>query len=203
MYLLENAYYPGFHLMIYKVVDLVITVDQRASISRVVFGFAKKPHYSFIVRSLTYWDRSLDIDRLRLRRRDGAEGLDLAIIKVRRLAKAREADRGRRDAVEFRKRRNGILPPVDGEYYKNKNGYGCSHLVSFLNTDARERRILEYAPIQKFHDIESSTNYSCVFAQAVCLRDRYICALQGVDDAELALDLVSCLGKQLARWFLS
>ena len=203
MYLLENAYYPGFHLMIYKVVDLVITVDQCASITRVVFLFAKKLHYVFIVRSLTYWDRGLDIDRLRLRRRDGAEGLDLAIIEVRRLAKARQADRGRRDAVKLRKRHNGILPPVDGEYGRNENGSSCSHLVSFLNTDARERRILEYAPIQKFHDIESSTNHSRVFAQAVCFRDRHICALQGVDDAELALDLVSCFGKQLARWFLS
>ena len=203
MYLLENAYYPGFHLMIYKVVDLVITVDQCASISRVVSLLAKKLHYIFVVRSLTYWDRGLDIDGLRLRRRDGGEGLNLAIIEVRRLAKAREADRGRRDAVKLRKRHNGILPPVDGEYGRNKKGCGCSHLVSFLSTDARERRILEYAPIQKFHDIESSTNHSCVFAQAVCFRDRHICALQGVDDAELALDLVSCLGKQLARWFLS
>ena len=122
MYLLENAYYPGFLLMIYKVVDLVITVDQCASISRVVFLFAKKLHYSFIVRSLTHWDRGLDIDRLRLRRRDGAEGLDLAIIKVRRLAKAREADRGRRDAVKLRKRHNGILPPEDGEYCRIKTG---------------------------------------------------------------------------------
>ena len=167
MYLLKNAYYPGFHLMIYKVVDLVITVDQCASISRLVFLFAKKLHYIFIVRSLAYWDRGLDIDRLRLRRRDGAEGLDLAIIEARRLTKAREADRGRRDVVKLRKGHNGILPPVDGEYGREKNGYGCSHLVSFLNTDARERRILEYAPIQKFHDIESSANHSCVFAQAV------------------------------------
>ena len=203
MNLLENAYYPGFRLVIYKIVNLVITVDQCASISRVVFLFAKKLHYIFIVRNLTYWDRGLDIDRLRLRRRDGAKGLDLAIIEVRRLAKVRESDRGRRDAVKLRKRHNGILPPVDAEYGRNKNGCGCTHLVSFLNTDARERRILKYAPIQKFHDIESSTNHSCVFAQAVCLRDRHICALQGVDDAEFALDLVSCLGKQLARWFLS
>ena len=203
MYLLKNAYYPGFRLMIYKIVDLVITVDQCASILRVVFFFAKKLHYIFIVRSLTYWDRGLDIDRLRLRRRDGAEGPDLAIIEVRMLAKAREADRGRRDAVKLRKRHNGILPPVDGEYGRNKNGCGFSHLVSFLNTDARERRILEYAALQKFHDIESSTNHTYIFAQAVCLRDRHICALQGVDDAILALDLVSCLGKQLARWFLS
>ena len=108
--------------MIYKVVDLVITVDQCASISRLVFLFAKKLHYIFIVRSLAYWDRGLDIDRLRLRGRDGAEGLDLAIIEARRLAKAREADRGRRDEVKLRKRHNGILPPVDGEYGRNKNG---------------------------------------------------------------------------------
>lgn len=71
--------------------------------------------------NLAYWGLGLDIDRLGLRRRDGAEGLDLAIVEARGLAKAREADRGRRDAVKLCKGRDSILPPVQGEYGRNKH----------------------------------------------------------------------------------
>lgn len=163
--------------MIDNVVNLVVAVDQCASILRLGFWISEKFNYILIVRSLAYWDLRLDIDRLGLRHRDGAKGLDLATVEARGLAKAGEADRGRRNAVKLCKRRDGILPPVHGEYGKNKYGVVRSHLVSVLGIDSWKRCILEYASIQEFHDIKGRSDYGCVLAQAVCFRDRDICAL--------------------------
>ena len=105
--------------MIDKVVDLVIPMDQGASILRLGFWISEELHYIFVVRSLAYRGLGLDVNRLGLRRRDGAEGLDLAIVETRGLAKTREADRGRRNAVKLRKRHDSIPPPVHGEYGRN------------------------------------------------------------------------------------
>lgn len=163
--------------MIDKIVDLVVAVDQCASILRLGFWISEELHYIFIMRSLAYWDFGLDIDGLSLRRRDGAEGLDLAVVETRGLAKAREANSGRRNAVKLRKRRDGILPPVHGENGRNKYGEAGSHLISFLSSDAWKRCILEYTSIQKFHDIESSIDDGYVLAQTVGFRDRDICTL--------------------------
>ena len=77
------------------------------------------------------------------------------------------------------------------------------HLVSFVGSDTWKGCILKDASIQEFHDIESRTDHSCVFAQAVGFRERDICTLQGMDDAELAFDLMCGLGKQFAWWLLS
>ena len=68
--------------MIDKVVNLVIAVDQGTSILRLVFWISEKLHYIFIVRSLANWGLGLDVDRLGLCRRDGAEGLDLAVVEA-------------------------------------------------------------------------------------------------------------------------
>lgn len=176
-HLLEYAYYPGFRLVIDKIVNLVVAVDQCASILRLGFWISEELHYIFIVWSLAYWSLGLDIDGLGLRRRDGAEGLNLAVVEAQGLAKSREADRGRRNAVKLRKRRDGILPPVHVENGRNKHGVAGSHLVSFLGSDAWKRCVLEYASVQISHDIESSIDDRCVFAQAVGFRDRDICAV--------------------------
>lgn len=121
--------------MIDKVVDLVIAMDQSASILRLGSWVSEKFHYIFIVWSLSNGSLGLDIDRLGLRRRDGAEGLDLAVVEARGLPKAREADRGRGNAVKLRKCRDSILPPVHGQCGRNHHGVGGSHLVSFLSID--------------------------------------------------------------------
>lgn len=189
--------------MIDKVVDLVIAVDQCTSILRLGCWISEELHYIFKMRRLSYWGLGFDINSLGLRRRDGTEGLDLAVIEARGLAKVREANRGRRNAVKFRKRHDSILPPVHGECGRNKIGAVGLHLISFIGVDARKRCILEYASIQIFHDIEGSIDHRCIFAQAVGFRNWDICALQGVNDAEFAFDPVCCFGKQLAWWLLS
>lgn len=74
--------------MIDKVVDLVIPMDQCASILRLGFRISEEIHYIFVVRSLAYRGLGLDIDCLGLRRRYGTEGLNLAIVETRGLAKA-------------------------------------------------------------------------------------------------------------------
>lgn len=118
--LLKNTYYAGLRLVIDKIVDLVIAMDQCASILRLGFWISEELHHIFVVRSLAYWGLGLDIHRLGLGRRDCAECLDLAVVETRRLTKAREADRGRRNAVKLCKRRDSILPPVHGENGKNQ-----------------------------------------------------------------------------------
>ena len=111
--------------MIDKVVDLVIPMDQCASILRLGFRISEEIYYIFVVRSLAYRGLGLDIDRLGLRRRDGTEGLDLAIVETRGLAKARKADRGRTNAVKLRKCCDSISPPVQGEYARNIYGWSA------------------------------------------------------------------------------
>ena len=134
-HLLENTNHPGFRLVIDKVVDLVVTMNQCASILRLGFWISEELHYIFIVRSLAYWGVGLDIDSLGLRRRNGAEGLDLAVVEARGPAKAREVDRGRGNAVKLRKRRDGLLPPVRVEKGRNKYDVAGLHLGPFLSSD--------------------------------------------------------------------
>ena len=129
------------------------------------------------MRSLTNWNFGLDIGRLSLCRSDGAEGLELAVVEARGLTKAREADRRRRNTVKLRKCRHSIQPPGHGEHGRREYVVTNSHSVPFLRTDVWKRCILEYTSIQKFHDIESSTDYLCVLAQPVSFGNRYICAL--------------------------
>ena len=101
--------------MIDKVVDLIVTVDQGTSILRLCFGILEELYYIFIVRSCANGVLGLDVDHSGLCRGDGAEGLDLAAVEARRLAKSRETDSRWRNAVKLCKRHDSILPPIRGE----------------------------------------------------------------------------------------
>jgi len=74
---------------------------------------------------------------------------------------------------------------------------GCQHavelqveLASLGGRHAREFLIPEHAALYKFHDIKGASDHRLVFAQHVHARHRHRRAMQGLHDAELALDRV-------------
>ncbi len=97
--------------MVDQVVDLVITVDQCSSIVWLRLWILEKCDRIIVVRDLAYRFFRLDVDRFSLRRGDGAEGLDLAIVKARGAAKAGEVNGCWGDTMESRECANGIVPP--------------------------------------------------------------------------------------------
>jgi uncharacterized membrane protein len=79
----------------------------------------------------------------------------------------------------------------------------CSHFVSRIRCNARERRVFDYPPVQEFHNIERGFYHLWVLTQAVGLWDWNIGLLQGMNDPILPFDLVGCLGQQFSRRLLT
>lgn len=73
---------------------------------------------------------------------------------------------------------------------------------SILGGEIRKVRLSDKAAVQKFHDVESCSDDTVIFAQAVCFRYRYISFAQCIYNAKLAIDLVGSLGEELPGWLL-
>ena len=71
-----------------QIVDLVVAVDQRGAISRPRPRILEKGHQVVEMRDLADRLVRLDVDGLRLRGRNGAEGRDLAVVEAGRFAEA-------------------------------------------------------------------------------------------------------------------
>ena len=98
--------------MKHQVVDLVVAVDERRPVLGLCALVPEKRHHVVEMRDLAHGHVRLDVDGLRLRLGDGAEGRDLAVVEARRLAEAGEADGGRVHAVEFGEGADGVVPPA-------------------------------------------------------------------------------------------
>lgn len=77
------------------------------------------------------------------------------------------------------------------------------HRRPMLRTNTRNRRILEYPPLEELHDVEGRANHAVVFAEADGAGHGDVGARHGGYDAVLAVDLVGGAGEDLARGFLA
>lgn len=73
--------------MIDEIVDLVVAVNQCSSILRLRSRILEERYRVVVVWDFAYSDLCLYIDRLGLRSRNGAEGLDLSVVKAEDLPK--------------------------------------------------------------------------------------------------------------------
>lgn len=148
------------------------------------------------MRDLTNRDLRFDVDSLSLRCRNRTEGLDLTIVKSRRPSEISKTNRAWVDAMKLGKSAYRIMPPKVRESCLCGLKARCSHFVSRIRSNARERRVFDYPAVQEFHNIEWGSYHLWILTQAVGLWDGNIGLLQGMDDPILPFDLVGCLGKQ-------
>lgn len=136
-----------------------------------------------------------------LRFADCVEGNKLAVVEARVLAVRGEAYRGWGDAVEFCKGGYGGVPPgcmsVNYTYLCWLESF--LHLCSFLWCDVWDRRVLEDAPIEEFHDVEVGADHAFILTETVGFRYWYICVFEGVDDSVFAIDFMSSLSQ--SAWY--
>ena len=173
--------------MKHKVVNLVVSVHQRRTISGLRLFVLEEPHSLLKVRQLTHGLLGLDVDRLGLARADGGPRLDLAVVEPVRLAKRLQADLLVVDGVQPRQGMHGLSPqerPLLGAH----PGHG---------------KVLKDAPVEELHDVEGRADDALVLAEAVRLGHGDAGALQRMQHPELALDLVRRLGDELARGLLA
>src|SRR5271154_2722315 len=81
---------------------------------------------------------------------------------------------------------------------------GCdSHFSPVLWADSGEMWLCHHPAIQEFHDVERCPYHTTILAKAICFGYGHVCILQGMNNAVFSVDLVGCLGQQLARRLLS
>lgn len=147
------------------------------------------------MRDLTNRDFCFDVDSLSLRCRNRAKGLDLTIVKPRRPPEISKTNRAGIDSMKLGKSSYCIMPPKVRESFFCGLEARCSHFVSCVRCNARERCVFDYPPVQEFHNIERGPYHLWVLTQDVGLWDWNIGLLQGMNDAILPFDLVGCLGQ--------
>jgi len=75
-----------------EVIDLVVAMDQCSPVLRLRAWIPEKRNRIIVVRNLSNSNFRINIDRVGLRRRDCAKGLDLAVVEAPWLAKVSEAN---------------------------------------------------------------------------------------------------------------
>lgn len=184
--LLEHTDHPRLRLVKDQVVNLVITVNQRHAIPRPQLLITEKPHQVLVVRQVTDGHARLDVLDGGLRRADITPRAQLPGEEAAVLAEVAQADLGKLDGVQRGQRADRIGP----------------HGAPVGSRDAGQGRVLKDAAVEKLHDVKGGADDGGVLAQAVGFRDGQA-AVQGGDDAVLALDLVRGPRHQLSRGLLA
>lgn len=78
-----------------------------------------------------------------------------------------------------------------------------SHLCPFNWRNIGHCWILNYPSIQKLHYVEWRANNTAVFAEAICLRHRYIGLFESMYDLVFSFDLMGGLREQFSRRFFT
>ncbi len=81
--LLEDANDSWLGLVVNKVIDLVVAMDQCSPVLRLRAWIPQKRDRVIVVRNLSYSSLRFVIDGFGLGRGNRAEGLDLAVVKAR------------------------------------------------------------------------------------------------------------------------
>lgn len=105
----------------YNIIDLIVSMHERAHICRLRLWVSKKFHHSFEMGYLTNRLSSVFIFRLSLGFLNGIESLELAIVKAIRSAEIGHVNAGRVDGVEFGQCFNSIFPsvfPISPPYFR-------------------------------------------------------------------------------------
>ena len=87
--------------MVDKVINLVITMYQRAPVLGLRCGVAEKGDHVIKMWYFAYWLLSIDINGLRLRFGDGSQCSNLPVVEARRLSEAGQTYRLGNNAVKF------------------------------------------------------------------------------------------------------
>lgn len=72
-------------------------------------------------------------------------------------------------------------------------GQSNVHLSSMLSRHTWHVRVRDEPPIEKLHDIEACADHIGIFAENVNFRYRDVGVFEGMENAELALDLMGRL----------
>jgi len=132
----------------YKVINLVITMNQGSPVLGLIVLLAKEAHHLPKVRQLSDLLAALDVLRGRLRSADGLPSRNLAAIEALRLPKALETDGLRVDTVQLGQCPDGILP----------------HEPPFIGRHAWHSWILDDSAVQEGHDIEGRAYDATILA---------------------------------------
>lgn len=129
--------------MVDEVVNLVVAVNERATILRLCIWISQEGNNVLEMWDIAHKVFVFHVDCLGLRARYGAESLQLSVVEARVLPKTREVHRVGVDPVHFANRSDRIVP----------------HVIPLVCRHTGKRRVLKYSPVQEFHDVEWRPNH--------------------------------------------